>query len=35
MSAQPITFHACPKPIAADTWPVDAVLALFALPFND
>ena len=35
MSAQPITFHACPKPIAADTWPVDAVLALFDLPFNE
>ena len=35
MSAQPITFHACPKDISADTWPVDAVLALFELPFGD
>lgn len=35
---QAVTFHPTPKPleeIMADTWPVDEVLALFDLPFND
>jgi biotin synthase len=35
MSAQPITFHACPAKITADRWPVDAVLALFELPLGE
>jgi biotin synthase-like enzyme len=35
MSSQPIIFHACTQTIAADTWPVDAVLALFDMPFSD
>src|SRR5690242_12201633 len=35
MSAQPITFHACPAKITADRWPVDAVLALFELPMGE
>jgi biotin synthase len=35
MSAQPITFHACPTKITADKWPVDAVLALFELPLGE
>lgn len=33
-----VTFHPTPKPVApivAETWPVDDVLALFELPFND
>ncbi len=35
---QGITFHPAPKavaPVLADIWPVDEVLALFDLPFND
>ena len=40
MSLQPVTFQAIPTPaavkaIAAQRWPVDDVLALFELPFND
>ncbi|MDB5758421.1 MAG: bioB, partial [Burkholderia sp.] len=35
MSEEVITFHAAPKAIAADAWPVDAVLALFDLPYAD
>ncbi|MGH8808679.1 MAG: biotin synthase BioB [Noviherbaspirillum sp.] len=42
MSSQPLTFHpalanapAAVAPITADKWPVDEVLALFNLPFND
>ncbi len=36
--AQGVTFHPTLKPVAtivADTWPVDEVLSLFDLPFND
>ncbi|MDB5842098.1 MAG: bioB [Herminiimonas sp.] len=39
MSYQPVSFHPAPVTAAAapaaDTWPVDAVLALFELPFNE
>ncbi|KIF80146.1 biotin synthase BioB [Noviherbaspirillum autotrophicum] len=40
MSSQPITFHSIPTPAemraaAAQLWPVDKVLELFNLPFND
>ncbi|MGE5649510.1 biotin synthase BioB [Noviherbaspirillum sp. UKPF54] len=40
MSSQPITFHSLPTPAelraaAAQLWPVDKVLELFELPFND
>jgi biotin synthase len=40
MSSQPITFHSIPTPaelraVAAQLWPVDKVLELFNLPFND
>ena len=40
MSLQPVTFQAIPTPaavkaISAQRWPVDDVLALFELPFND
>ena len=40
MSSQPITFHSLPTPAelraaAAQPWPVDKVLELFELPFND
>ncbi|MGZ5818682.1 MAG: biotin synthase BioB [Burkholderiaceae bacterium] len=38
MSSQPVVFHRTPTPVAevtADKWPVDDVLALFDLPFND
>jgi biotin synthase len=35
MSAQAITFHACPAKITADKWPVDQVLALFDLPLGE
>ena len=40
MSLQSVTFHVIPTPaavkaIAAQHWPVDDVLALFELPFND
>ena len=33
--AQGMTFQKPVAPIRADTWPVDEVLALFELPFND
>lgn len=35
---QEITFHSSPKPvtpIVAETWPVDEVMSLFELPFNE
>lgn len=35
ISAQGMTFQAPVKTITAETWPVDEVLALFDLPFND
>jgi biotin synthase len=38
MSSQTITFHSAPKAVPAHTeerWPVEEVLALFDLPFND
>jgi biotin synthase len=38
MSSQPVIFRSKPAPVAvvtADKWPVDDVLALFNLPFND
>ena len=35
MSSQPIVFHAYSQTIAADTWPVAAVMALFDMPFAD
>ena len=37
MSSQPITFHAPAQKVSATTspWPVEKVLALFELPFND
>src|SRR4051794_18221916 len=40
MSSQPITFHSIPTPAeikaaANVAWPVDEVLALFNLPFNE
>lgn len=38
MSSQPVEFRPAPSPVAvvtADTWPVDEVLALFDMPFND
>jgi biotin synthase len=38
MSSQPVIFRSKPAPVAeitADVWPVDDVLALFNLPFND
>ena len=35
MSSQPIVFAPVITPITASTWPVDEVLALFNLPFND
>jgi biotin synthase len=40
MSLQPVTFQSIPTPatvkaIAAQRWPVDDVVALFDLPFND
>ena len=31
----PISFQAPVKPITAETWPVEDVMALFDLPFND
>jgi biotin synthase len=34
-NASPLTFQTPVKAIAAETWPVDDVLALFDLPFND
>ena len=38
IKSQGVTFHPTPKavtPIEAEIWPVDDVLALFELPFND
>lgn len=35
MSSQPVTFQAPVAPIVPTAWPVDDVLALFNLPFND
>ena len=38
MSSQPVVFHRTPAPVAeviADKWPVDDIVALFDLPFND
>jgi biotin synthase len=35
MSSQPIAFQPAITPITATTWPVEQVLALFNLPFND
>jgi biotin synthase len=38
MSSQPVTFHAPAQPVAPivpTKWPVEEVLALFNLPFND
>jgi hypothetical protein len=38
MSAQPLAFHpnqAAVKSINADKWPVDDIVALLGLPFND
>ena len=34
-SSQAIQFHAPVKTITAETWPVDEVMTLFDLPFND
>ena len=38
MSAQPLVFQPAPTPVApvvADKWPVDAIVALFELPFTE
>ena len=35
MSSQPVTFQAPVTPIIPTAWPVDDVLALFNLPFNE
>ena len=35
MSSQPVTFQASVTPIIPTAWPVDDVLALFNLPFNE
>ncbi|HEY8100283.1 MAG TPA: biotin synthase BioB [Burkholderiaceae bacterium] len=38
MSSQPVIFRSKPTPVAeviADKWPVDDIVALFDLPFND
>tara|TARA_R110001599_G_scaffold64023_4_gene179523 strand:- start:208798 stop:209865 length:1068 start_codon:yes stop_codon:yes gene_type:complete len=35
MSSQPVTFQAPVAPIVPTAWPVEEVLALFNLPFND
>lgn len=34
-NTQPVTFQTPVKPITAETWPVEDVMALFDLPFND
>lgn len=35
MSSQALVFQAPVKPVSAETWPVDEIVALFELPFND
>jgi biotin synthase len=38
MSSQPLVFHPAPKsvePVIAERWPVDDIVALFDLPFNE
>ena len=34
-SPQAVTFHPAVTPVLAETWPVDEIVALFDLPFND
>lgn len=35
MSSQALVFQAPVKPVSAETWPVEEIVALFELPFND